>query len=69
MMIELGVTCYTLDKLIKRTKITHKRAHKQPTVRNNPQLIQEQELAQNLLSTPQLEATKLVYESAPQHRV
>ena len=53
MMIELGVTRYTLNKLLRRTKITHKRAHRQPTVRNTPQLIQERRnLAAGLINLP-----------------
>ena len=50
---ELNVTDYTLRILIKNTKISHKRAHRQPLTRNTPQLLQERRtFALSLINVP-----------------
>lgn len=53
MKSELGVTDYTLRVLIRQTKISHKRAHRQPSTRNTPQLIQDRRtFALSLVNVP-----------------
>ena len=54
MEVELGISRYRLNQVIKRAGITHKRCHRQPITRNTANLIQERQIfAQAIVNIPE----------------